>query len=98
MQSVHHRLPNKRGSAVTCNIQERPVSDNVVQANMMDVGAKAGYYTEKSPKMMLLEWCQQQKRPTPRYRTTAAEGDSAGKCKVYATQTCFYNMMTILCK
>jgi len=60
----------------------------LAQANVMDVGAKAGYYTEKSPKMMLLEWCQQQKRPTPRYRTTAAEGDSAGKCKVYATQIC----------
>lgn len=51
---------------------------------MMDVGAKAGYFTEKSPKMMLLEWCQQQKRPTPRYRSTAADGAVAAKCKVDA--------------
>ena len=52
------------------------------QGKMMDVGAKAGYYTEKSPKMMLLEWCQQQKRSTPRYRSTAADGAVAAKCKV----------------
>ncbi|CAL8471800.1 g11342 [Coccomyxa elongata] len=52
------------------------------QGKMMDVGAKAGYYTQKSPKMMLLEWCQQQKRPMPRYRSTTAEVEAAAKCKV----------------
>lgn len=50
----------------------------------MDVGAKAGFYTEKSPKMLLHEWCMQKKRPTPRYRITAAEeGEQITKAKVH---------------
>lgn len=49
----------------------------------MDIGAKAGFYTEKSPKMLLHEWCMQKKRPTPRYRITAAEeGEQITKAKV----------------
>lgn len=54
----------------------------------MDVGARAGYYTEKSPKMLLLEWCQQQKRPTPRYRTSEGDEHSAPKCKVIDICNC----------
>ena len=51
----------------------------------MDVGAKAGFYTEKSPKMLLHEWCVQKKRPTPRYRITGAEeGEQITKAKVHS--------------
>ena len=54
-----------------------------LQRKTMDVGAKAGFYTEKSPKMLLHEWCIQKKRPTPRYRITAAEeGEEISKAKV----------------
>jgi dsRNA-specific ribonuclease len=53
-----------------------------LQAKVMDVGARAGYYTEKSPKMLLHEWCLQQKRPTPRYRSTEASDSTAPKYKV----------------
>ena len=55
-----------------------------LQAKTMDVGAKAGFYTEKSPKMLLHEWCMQKKRPTPRYRITeAGEGEEITKAKVH---------------
>ena len=54
-----------------------------MQGKTMDVGAKAGFYTEKSPKMLLQEWCIQKKRPTPRYRVTANdEGEQITKAKV----------------
>lgn len=60
----------------------------------MDVGAKAGFYTEKSPKMLLHEWCIQKKMPTPRYRITAAEeGEQITKAKVQyvaAALPCFF--------
>ena len=46
-----------------------------MQGKTMDVGAKAGFYTEKSPKMLLQEWCIQKKRPTPRYKITAGDGE-----------------------
>ena len=53
------------------------------QAKTMDVNARAGFYTEKSPKMLLHEWCIAQKRPTPRYRVTPADdGGGAMRCKV----------------
>lgn len=60
---------------------------------MMDVGAKTGYYTQKSPKMMLLEWCQQQKRPTPRYRSSTAEGEAVAKCKAGSTSKSIQGML-----
>lgn len=44
-------------------------------------GSKGGYFTEKSPKMLLLEWCQQQKRQKPRYQVIAA-GAIGLRCKV----------------
>ena len=47
----------------------------------MQPGSKGGYYTEKSPKMLLLEWCQQQKRPKPRYKVLAAAANTM-RCKV----------------
>ena len=50
----------------------------------MQPGSKGGYYTEKSPKMLLLEWCQQQKRQKPRYKVMAA-GAKALRCKVRPT-------------
>ena len=54
-----------------------------MQGKTMDVGAKAGFYTEKSPKMLLQEWCIQKKRPTPRYRIIAGdEGEQITKAKV----------------
>lgn len=54
-----------------------------MQGRAMDVGAKAGFYTEKSPKMLLQEWCIQKKRPSPRYRITAGdEGEQITKAKV----------------
>lgn len=64
------------------------------QGKTMDVGAKAGFYTEKSPKMLLHEWCIQKKRPTPRYRITVAdEGEQITKAKVQhvaAACPCFF--------
>lgn len=47
----------------------------------MQPGSKGGYFTERSPKMLLLEWCQQQKRQKPRYKVLAA-GAAGMKCKV----------------
>ena len=44
-------------------------------------GSRGGYFTEKSPKMLLLEWCQQQKRQKPRYQVIAA-GAIGLRCKV----------------
>ena len=52
---------------------------------MMDVGSKAGYYTSKSPKLQLLELCQKDKKPTPRYSARTAEGsgeEGGWSCKV----------------
>jgi ATP-dependent RNA helicase DHX57 len=34
---------------------------------MMDVGARGGFFDEKSPKLLLQEWCTRAKRPQPRY-------------------------------
>ena len=51
----------------------------------MQPGSKGGYYTEKSPKMLLLEWCQQQNRQKPRYKVMAA-GAKGLRCKVRPTQ------------
>lgn len=49
--------------------------------NTLQPGSKGGYFTEKSPKMLLLEWCQQEKRQKPRYKVMAA-GAAGMKCKV----------------
>lgn len=49
--------------------------------NTLQPGSKGGYFTEKSPKMLLLEWCQQQKRQKPRYKVMAA-GAIGLRCKV----------------
>ena len=47
----------------------------------MDVGSKGGYYTQKTPKMFLHEWCQKHKRPVPKYHPKQGEGDR-WTCKV----------------
>jgi len=55
---------------------------------MMDVGARGGYFDEKSPKLLLQEWCTRNKRPQPRYVTQSggsrANGPPKGQygCKV----------------
>lgn len=57
-------------------------AQNLLQdAQTLQPGSKGGYYTEKSPKMLLLEWCTQQKRPKPRYKVIAAAADTL-RCKV----------------
>ena len=53
-----------------------------VQA-VLQPGSKAGFYTQKSPKMLLLEWTQQQKRLKPRYKTLRTE-EGSFRCKVCA--------------
>ena len=75
-------LPCARGA-------RRPPSARVCmpQAKTMDVNARAGFYTEKSPKMLLHEWCIAQKRPTPRYRVTPAD-DAGGAIRCKVRQSC----------
>ena len=55
-----------------------------VQA-VLQPGSKAGFYTQKSPKMLLLEWTQQQKRLKPRYKTLRTD-EGSFRCKVRAEQ------------
>ena len=50
---------------------------------VLQPGSKAGFYTQKSPKMLLLEWTQQQKRLKPRYKTLRTE-EGSFRCKVCA--------------
>lgn len=73
--------------------RQNPSVDTQGGSKMMDVGARAGYYTEKSPKMMLMEWTQQQKRPKPRY-VVQKLGEGAFGCKACAlgifTRQCDY--------
>ncbi len=47
----------------------------------MEVGSRAGYYTSKSPKMILHEWCNRANRPKPRYKAIITE-DGRFRCKV----------------
>ena len=54
---------------------------------MMEVGSRAGYYTSKSPKMILHEWCNRANRPNPRYKAIATE-DGRFRCKVLAAPLC----------
>lgn len=48
---------------------------------MMEVGSSAGYYTSKSPQMILHEWCRRQGRPKPRYKALPTE-DGRFRCRV----------------
>eukprot|EP00883_Tetradesmus_obliquus_P006330 jgi/Sobl393_1/16814/SZX72388.1 len=45
---------------------------------MFDVGSRGGFYTEKSPKLLLHEWCMQQKRPRPKFKAVPLEGAQDG--------------------
>jgi hypothetical protein len=47
-------------------------------SSMFDVGSRAGFYTEKSPKLLLHEWCTQQKRPRPKFKAVALEQQQQG--------------------
>lgn len=47
----------------------------------MEVGSRAGYYTSKSPKMILHEWCNRDKRVKPRYKAISMDGGRY-RCKV----------------
>ena len=53
----------------------------------MEVGSRAGYYTSKSPKMILHEWCNRANRPKPRYKAIATD-DGRYRCKVLASLLC----------
>jgi hypothetical protein len=46
----------------------------------MDVGAGGGYYTQKTPKLLLHEWCLRAKRPKPRYKALP-EADGTFRCR-----------------
>lgn len=46
---------------------------------MFDVGSRAGFYTEKSPKLLLHEWCTQQQRPRPKYKAVPTEAEKGGR-------------------
>lgn len=48
----------------------------------MEVNSKAGFYTSKSPQMILHEWCRRQNRPKPRYKTLPTE-DGRFRCRVH---------------
>ena len=54
---------------------------------MMEVGSRAGYYTSKSPKMILHEWCNRANLPKPRYKAIALE-DGRFRCKVVILLLC----------
>lgn len=49
----------------------------------MDVGSQGGAWTKKSPKLLLLEWTQAQKRSKPRYKALP-EAEGKFRCKVSA--------------
>lgn len=53
-------------------------SSSAAGPRMFDVGSAGGYYTEKSPKLMLHEWCTQQKRPKPKYKAVRIDPDKGG--------------------
>ena len=48
---------------------------------MMELGSRGGYFTSKSPKVMLQEWLQREKRPRARYQARPLE-DGTYTCKV----------------
>lgn len=56
------------------------------KGRMMEVGSAAGYYTSKSPQMILHEWCRRQNRPKPRYKVLPDE-DGRFRCKVGGAPT-----------
>lgn len=61
--------------------QKKQEEDSKKNAVTMDVGSRGGYFTQKTPKMFLHEWCQKQKRPVPKYHPKQTEGDK-WTCKV----------------
>eukprot|EP00879_Flechtneria_rotunda_P002391 GHRR01002587.1.p2 GENE.GHRR01002587.1~~GHRR01002587.1.p2 ORF type:complete len:488 (+),score=215.76 GHRR01002587.1:456-1919(+) len=57
-----------------------PNSSNTTGSNgkMFDVGSRGGFYTEKSPRLMLADWCTQQNRPKPRFKAVPVKPDREG--------------------
>ncbi|CAG9465122.1 unnamed protein product [Pedinophyceae sp. YPF-701] len=67
-------------AAATEEAAESTSAAQTKEKKYFDVGSKAGYYDGKTPRMILHEWCLQQKRPTPRF--TARKTDDGGvTCK-----------------
>lgn len=66
---------------------QQPMSDSAASttgvARSMDINSKAGYYTEKTPKLLLHELCMREKRPRARFKVIPVD-DSPGlfRCKV----------------
>ena len=63
--------------------QAQPPAAQPEKGRMMEVGSSAGYYTSKSPQMILHEWCRRQNRPKPRYKVLPGD-DGQFRCKVRA--------------
>lgn len=49
----------------------------VAGGGMFDVGSRAGFYTEKAPRLMLAEWCAAQKRPRPKFKAVPVQQQAA---------------------
>jgi ATP-dependent RNA helicase DHX57 len=58
------------------------INTNSNTKKIMDLNSKAGYYTSKSPKMLLHEWCLKEKLPRPKYKTISVDGGSKFKCRI----------------
>jgi hypothetical protein len=65
---------------------------------MFDVGSSGGYYTEKSPKLMLHEWCTQQKRPKPKYKAIAIDPERGGgfRCVLWGVGRRFLKPLVVV--
>lgn len=53
----------------------------VQEERIMDIGSTGGNWSKKSPRLLLLEWTQAQKRPKPRYKVLP-EANGTFRCKV----------------
>eukprot|EP00208_Stichococcus_sp_RCC1054_P007321 CAMPEP_0206144812 /NCGR_PEP_ID=MMETSP1473-20131121/25453_1 /ASSEMBLY_ACC=CAM_ASM_001109 /TAXON_ID=1461547 /ORGANISM="Stichococcus sp, Strain RCC1054" /LENGTH=226 /DNA_ID=CAMNT_0053540783 /DNA_START=230 /DNA_END=907 /DNA_ORIENTATION=+ len=69
------------GAADTSGIASEAAAPAAEKGGMMEVNSKAGFYTSKSPQMILHEWCRRQNRPKPRYKTLPTE-DGRFRCRV----------------
>ena len=49
---------------------------------LMEVGSSTGYYSGKSPKMLLHEWCLKEKIPRPKYKPISGESEGSWRCRV----------------
>lgn len=78
------RPPSSSGRAGSSSSAASSSNSNVSAGpKTFDVGSRGGFYTEKSPKLMLHEWCTQQKRPKPKYKAVAVDADKGGGFRCY---------------